>query len=231
MLETLSLGRTPSHEPGGSSDFWKSLKAVSLKKLRLGEVDPKGLSSLNKETNLQALGVSSLAQVDGKAHDEETANSLIEAIKSWQHLSKIWVRSLEDTSSSFWTRLIFLLSPFSRENIDANHDRSLLPLLHHIKLEVKEDHSDAFDGKALAGLAASRLARSRGLSDAQVSLAANGRLAVCLEASQATESTTAERFASLTNLIVLGTVKIDLCTYDWLERNVKVVQFRDNIIT
>lgn len=162
--------------------FLKSLISTNLQSLYITEINPQELSFLPLESVPVKLFIGELISNSSTASDLQKASSLVKAIRNWDRLKTLeleYNKPATFLSSTFWNSLLFLSSPFSRENIAANLQSSVaLPNLSRLAIgsSFNPNYSAVIDGRALCSMLESRLRVSEKASAHSVMSAANGDL-------------------------------------------------------
>lgn len=225
-LERLRLDHVPRSKATQDGNLLQSLRAPKLTSLLINSLRTKDLCSLHSDINPESLTVFHIIGADQspKAAKAE-ATSLVKAMKNWDRLETLYLRLSPSTSPTFWNQFIRLISPLSRENLEANYRNHLvLPNLQRLIISrhstPQSNKSSAISGGAVLSLVASRLASQRLLSDGQVALAASGDFLACEGAGEV--SSPSQRVCeALRSLSINVPVEIELDALKWLDRNVK----------
>lgn len=172
-LKHLWLNGSLSSATGDGRLFWGKLRAPSLNYLGFLKLNPKELSSFQAPVSSNFCLASSGIDFQTQS-GEEAAFSLVESMKSWNTLTRLTLELPTSTPSTFWLRLIHLLTPFHQESYAAGfEDGLILPNLQHLILGAKgQSYTFQLSLAALKSLVAARFSLSRGMSRADVSLSA-----------------------------------------------------------
>lgn len=163
-----------------STPFFQNLNAPVLRNLWIHRVDVKDLYFLNFNSHPQIFTTYHLLNISSNAEPGEVeASSLIGAIKDWTRLQTLNLFLPPSTPSSFWNQCTYLLTPYSRENVQNGYRGfNLLPCLQSLNLGygAQSSSDQVISGTALVNLCAARIMSSKGFSPGEVSLVANGDL-------------------------------------------------------
>lgn len=222
----------PQDISGDSTLFFRKLKARKIELLRSKKINPEDFQDLEARS-CKSLKIDSLSVAEPNSDCGESAvASLIDKIKDWKELHTLDLRLPVSTSSSTWSHLLYLMTPFTRENVQSGlRYYQLLPKLKEFYLEFHET-GIPMNGLAPASFVAARLALKRGSKDRFVVLAGSGDLASAL-----TENIVQEemedpepRSSAIETLGTYLPIQLDVKSQVWPEENVKAFDVEDGLI-
>lgn len=218
-LQELFLDQSP-RIGGTSKSFYSNLQTPRLDLLRFKLLASKDLASLPADSAPRKLWVwKLLTESNGES---ATALSPVESMKNWGNTRSLHFDFQQPGSSRLSSDLIFLLTPYSRESIQAGyHDKIILPQLRSITLGRSSSSSETvIKGINLASLVASRLSISRGLGTGATCMAASGHLQSANSQRELGKPLPSLKCSSINLLDVKFKVEMDEATALWLKDNV-----------